>query len=310
MPASRDDATAQRGLVLALASAAAFGTNIVSAQLAGQAGLSGPLLVFYRVFLMLALVVGAALLWRAGLSVPRRRWPALALFGVSSALVGSAYLSSVAFLPVTVAAVVFYTFPVLIVLAEPLLTPARFSLDRILTALVAFAGVALVVGPDWHGLDPRGLALALAASVLAATQFFSAAACGGETGTLPKLFWSHLLILPVTLAILGLTGLFLPPAALALAPIAVAVTIGGYLLGFVAQVLALARIAPGPAALAFCAEPVFAVAIAAAFLGERVGALQYAGGALVVGAILANVILEQKRARRSAAAAPGTSARP
>lgn len=307
MPASRDDATARRGILLALGSAAAYGTNIVSAQIAGQAGLSGPLLVFYRVFLMLVLVVGAALLWRAGLSVPRRRWPALMLFGVSSALVGSAYLSSVAFLPVTVAAVVFYTFPVLIVLAEPLLTPARFSLDRVLIALVAFAGVALVVGPDWRGLDPRGLALALAASVLAATQFFSAAACGSETGTLPKLFWSHLLILPVTLAILGLTGLFLPPAALALAPIAVAVTIGGYLLGFVAQVLALARVAPGPAALAFCAEPVFAVTIAAAFLGERVGALQYAGGALVVGAILANVILEQKRARRSpAATAPGT----
>jgi hypothetical protein len=33
-------------------------------------------------------------------------------------------------------------------------------------------------------------------------------------------------------------------------------------------------------------------------LGERVGALQYAGGALVVVAIMANVILEQNRARR------------
>lgn len=56
----QDASTAQRGLALALASAAAFGTNIVSAQLAGQAGLSGPLIVFYRVFLMLALAAGAA----------------------------------------------------------------------------------------------------------------------------------------------------------------------------------------------------------------------------------------------------------
>lgn len=302
----RDASSAQQGLALALASAAAFGTNIVSAQLAGHAGLSGPLIVFYRVFLMLVLVVAATLLWRASLAVPRHRWPALGLFGVSTALTACAYLSSVAFLPITVAAVVFYTFPILIVLTEPLFTPARFSLDRVAIALIAFLGVAMVVGPDWHGLDPRGLALALAASVLAAVQFFSAARCG-DTGTLPKLFWSHLVILPVTLAILALTGLFQSPSALMLAPIAVAITIGGYLIGFLLQVLALARVAPGPASLAFCAEPVFAVAIAAIFLGERVGSLQYAGGALVVAAIVANVILEQKRARRlPAVAAPGT----
>lgn len=293
-----DASHGQRGIALALGSAAAFGTNIVSAQIAGMAGLSGPLLVFYRVFVMLALVGGAILLWRSGLSVPRRRWPALILFGISTALVGSAYLSSVAFLPVTVAAVVFYTFPVLVVLAEPLLTRTRPRPERIVVVLIAFLGVAMVVGPDWHGLDPRGLALALLASVAAAVQFFAAGALG-ETGTLPKLLWSHLMVLPVTLLILLITGGMQPPSALALAPLAVLVTIGGYLVGFLWQVLALARVSPGPAALAFCAEPVFAVIIAAAVLGERVGTLQYAGGALVVAAIMANVILEQKRVRAS-----------
>lgn len=282
------------GIGLALGSAAAFGTNIVSAQLAAQVGLSGPLLVFYRVFVMLALVLGAALLWRSALAIPARQRPAVLLFGLTSALVGSAYLSSVAFLPVTVAAVVFYTFPVLIVLAEPLLTPARFSRDRFIVALIAFCGVAMVVGPDLHGLDPRGLALAMAASVMAAAQFFAACA-SNDTPLIPKLFWSHLLILPVTAAILLITGGFLAPGALLLAPLAVAVTIGGYLIGFLLQVMALMRVAPGAAGLAFCAEPVFAVAIAALVLGERVGLLQYAGGGLVMAAIAANVILEQKR---------------
>ena len=284
------------GVALAFASAAAFGTNIVSAQIAGQAGLSGLLLVFYRVFAMLALVCVAALVWRAGLAVARSQIRPLIAFGVASALVGSAYLSSVAYLPVAVAAVVFYTFPILIVLAEPVLTPARFSLDRLAVAVAAFIGVALVVGPALHGLDWRGLALAMAASVFAAAQFFAASACA-ETPLAPKLFWSHLLILPVTAVILWLTAGFLPPGALALAPLAAAVTIGGYLVGFLLQVLALARIAPAPAALAFCAEPVFAVAIAALVLGERVQALQYGGGGLVVCAIVANVVLEQRRAR-------------
>ncbi|RDJ20814.1 DMT family transporter [Bosea caraganae] len=296
MIAGPDSAARQQGIALALASAAAFGSNIIGAQLAGQAGLSGPLLVFYRVFIMLALVGVAAALLRASLRIPPGQGRPLIAFGLTSALVGSAYLSSVAFVPVSVAAVVFYTFPVLIVLAEPLLTPARFSPDRLVIALVAFLGVALVVGPGLDGLDLRGLALAMAASVLAAAQFFAAGACA-RTPLVPKLLWSHLLILPVTIIILWLVGGFLPPQAIAVAPLAFALATGTYLLGFLLQVMALARVAPGAAALAFCAEPVFSVAIAAVVLGERLGPVQYAGGALVVGAIMANVILEQKRAQ-------------
>lgn len=295
MSAGADSAARQRGIAFALASAACYGSNIVSAQIAGQAGLSGPLLVFYRVLLMLALVGASAFVLRVSWKVPPGQSRALIAFGLTSALVGSAYLTSVAFVPVSVAAVVFYTFPVMIVLAEPLLTPARFSFGRLVIALVAFLGVALVVGAGLDSLDPRGLALALAAAVLAAAQFFAASACA-DTPVAPKLFWSHLLILPVTAVILWLVAGFLPPQALGLAPAAAAITIGGYLAGFVLQVLALARVAPGPAGLAFCAEPVFAVAIAATVLGERLGPVQYAGGALVVGAIMANVILEQKRA--------------
>ncbi len=300
MTAGDHRALTRQGMLLALASAAAFGTNIVSARIAGQAGLNGSLVVFYRVFVMLALVAGVAVLTRTALGVARERRGAVLLFGVASALVGCAYLSSVAFLPVSVAAVVFYTFPVLIVLAEPLLTPVRFSVDRLAVALAAFLGVAMVVGPDLHGFDWRGLALALAASVFAAAQFFAAARIA-TVPLLPKLFWAHLVTLPVTLAILTATAGFLPPQALLLAPMAVAVTVGGYLVGFLLQVLALARVAPGAAGLAFCAEPVFAVAIAAVVLGERLGALQYAGGGLVLAAIMANVILEQKRRPLAAA---------
>lgn len=285
-----------QGLLLAFASAAAFGTNIVSAQIAGAVGLGGPLLVFYRVLIMLVLVGAVAALARASLGLLRHERRPVLLFGVATALVGTAYLSSVSFVPVSVAAVIFYTYPVLIVLAEPLLTPAPFRADRLAVALIAFGGIALVVGPDLHGLDPRGLALAALASLAATAQFFAAAGCA-PIATMPKLFWSHLVILPVALAIVALTGGFLPPQAFLLAPIAVAITCGGYLIGFLLQILALARIAPGPAGLAFCAEPIFAVVIAAVILGERLGALQYAGGALVIAALVTNVILEQTRRR-------------
>lgn len=282
------------GILFALGSAAAYGTNIVSAQIAGSAGLSGPLLVAYRVFLLLVLTLAFAAAIGDRLGVVRSERRALLLFGLSSAFVGSAYLSSVAFVPVTVAAVVFYTFPILIVLVEPFVTGRRLGVGRKLIAFAAFIGVALVIGPDIGQLDPRGLGLAAIASAGAALQFFAANAMP-RTSLPAKLVWSQVIILPVTLVILGLAGGFQPPAAFMAAPVAVAITLIGFLVGFVLQMLALVRITPGSAGIAFCAEPLFAAAVAATMLGEKIGLLQYIGALVVIGAIITNVIIERGR---------------
>ena len=108
------------GLLLTLGSAGLFGMNTVYARLASFSGIGGTSLVLYRAVLMLALVGAVAALWRLSLAVPREERAALLVAGCATSVLGSAYLSSVAFVPVTVAVVVFYTFPVLIVLARPL----------------------------------------------------------------------------------------------------------------------------------------------------------------------------------------------
>jgi drug/metabolite transporter (DMT)-like permease len=284
------------GFVFALGSAAAYGTNIVSAQIAGTVGLSGPLLVAYRVLLLLALTLVFALATGDRLRIAAEERRPLLLFGLSSACVGSAYLSSVAFVPVTIAAVVFYTFPILIVLAEPFVAGRRLGIGRKLIALAAFAGVTLVIGPDIAGLDPRGLVLAGIASAGAAMQFFAANAMP-RTSLPSKLIWSQIIILPVTVLILAATDGFRPPSALLAAPLAVTITLIGFLIGFVLQMVALTRISPGSAGIAFCAEPLFAAAVAAMVLGEKIGWLQYLGAMLVIGAIVTNVSLEKRNAR-------------
>ena len=53
------------GLLFALAAASLYGVNIVSTRFAALSGISGVTLVFYRVFVMLALVAAAAALWRS-----------------------------------------------------------------------------------------------------------------------------------------------------------------------------------------------------------------------------------------------------
>lgn len=277
------------GTAFAVTAAAGYGLNAVTAQLAAQAGVSGAVVVFYRVFLMLACVLALAVLFRPSFAVARGEWGPIVVFGLTSSVVGTAYLSSVAYLPVSVAAVVFYLFPILIVLLEPFVERTRLGITQVLVAVMAFAGVALVVGPQFSGLSATGLILALVAAIGAAIQFFAAARMRA-TGMIAKLFWGHLLVLPGVMTALWWTDGFQPPSLLLVAPIAVTVTLVAYLGSIALQLMALGRIPAAAAGLAFCSEPIFAALFAALILGERLGAIQYAGGAFVILAIVLNTL--------------------
>ena len=262
------------GLAFALSSAALYGININYARLASFEGVSGTAMVVYRVLLMLALAAAAALAWRLPVAVPRQERATIGWLGLATAFVGIFYLSAVAFIPVAVAVVIFYTFPVLIVLASPFVEGTRLTAPLL--------GI---------------VALALGASVATATQFF-AAARARRTGVVAKTFWIHLLVLPTAILVGAASGSLAPPSALALAPFAVAMTIGGYVLGFVLQFLALARIPAVVGGIAYCAEPVVAALSAVIVLDEPLSAVQLCGGALVIAAIVLNVLRESRRTAR------------
>jgi drug/metabolite transporter (DMT)-like permease len=202
--------------------------------------------------------------------------------------------------------VIFYTYPVLIVLASPFVERRRLTAPLLAVAGLALLGVVLVIGPAFEGLDPRGLALALTASLATTVQFFAATRCR-RTGVVAKVLWIHLLVLPASALIGLLTGSLNPPGQLLLAPIAVVITVAGYVLGFALQFLALARTSAVVAGIAFCFEPVVATFTSVLFLRETLSPLQLLGGALVLAAIAANVVLQQ---RRSAPASPSLTPSP
>jgi drug/metabolite transporter (DMT)-like permease len=81
---------------------------------------------------------------------------------------------------------------------------------------------------------------------------------------------------------------FHSPAIFAAAPVAVAITLGAYVVSMALQLLALARIPAAVAGLTFCAEPLFASLFAALILGERLAGLQYLGAVIVLAAIAIN----------------------
>ena len=286
-------------MALALAGAFFYGFNITFAKISAEMGVSGPMLVTGRVLVMIALALGIGLIMRASFRVPRENIGAMILLGLGSTGVSICYLSSVAFIPITVAAVIFYTFPILIVLAAPFIDKKRISPALAFIVALAFIGVVLVLGMTSGDLDYRGILLATGASLSAAMQFFAGTRIRGIS-TASTLMWTQIIVLPFAAGAMQITDTFAPMSTFVAASVPVWLTIGGFVFGYGFQILALARISASVAGLAFCLEPVVAALTSAIVLGERLAPIQYFGGTLVIIAIIATVVLERREQARAA----------
>jgi hypothetical protein len=282
------------GLAFALVGAFFYGFNITFAKIAAELGVGGPMIVAERVLVMIAIGLVIGRLTRASFSVPRNERMPLFGLGLGSTGVSICYISSVAFIPITIAAVIFYTFPILIVVLSPFIDRKPLTLAMMAIVLAAFIGVVLVLGTTDAGLDPRGLLLAAGASISAAIQFFAGTRCR-QTGTAAKLVISQVIVLPSALLTVYFTGAIFTVDSQMIAFVPVWLTIGGFVFGFGFQILALARISASVAGLAFCLEPVVAALTSAIVLGERLASIQYLGGMIVFAAIIATVFVERSK---------------
>lgn len=275
------------GIPLLLSAAFCYGCNIPFARMAAQLGVPGVDLVVLRGSLLCACVLATAVVLGRSLAVePGERMTMLGL-ALACAVIGPAYLSSVAFVPVGIAVMVFYTYPLFILALSPFVDGATLTSARLSVFALAFAGIALAIGPSSGGLDWRGLALALLASIGATAQFFFAAR-GPGGGGMVALFWVNLTVFPVSLVLSLATGGPAGGLAFTAAAVPVALTTVFFLAGLVLQLRGLRLAGATAAGLVFCLEPVIAIAVAALVLDERLSPVQYAGAGLVLAAIMLN----------------------
>jgi drug/metabolite transporter (DMT)-like permease len=212
------------------------------------------------------------------------------------------YLASVQFIPVGLAVIVFFTFPVLILLSAPFAEGHAPDWIRIAVTLVAFAGLAIAIGPGFDELDWRGLALAGAASICGMLQFFSGRAISRYLA--PTVFGAlvHVIIWPATLAVALYVGsgklAFLPGGSASSTGVAFMAALGFiYIAAYLTHMLSL-RFAPASTVAPFYnLEPVVTTGIAATLLGERLAPNQYAGGVLVLAALVLSGWIGMRKAQ-------------
>ncbi len=219
------------------------------------------------------------------LLLPTRAMLAAAGLGIVLAIFGWAYFAALRYIPVSLAVLLLYTFPAQVVVMTAILGMERLTRQRGLAFAVAFAGVALAVGDGAESLDWRGVGLGLvAATGLALTTVLGSRMMSRGHDELAIIFHMAVVAAALTTAAVASGPGFAWPAG--------AIPWAGYLfagaaagLGMLLYFLALPLIGPLRASLLSNLEPVVAILAAIVILGERPGPAQFAGIAMVLGAI-------------------------
>jgi drug/metabolite transporter (DMT)-like permease len=283
----------------ALAAAAFYGLIPNFARAAYDEGIPAVESTFFRTLIIILVFGLLAVLRRERLSFPRSAWPSLGIQTVSTLLISVCYLASVQFIPVGLAVVIFFTFPVFVMLASPLVESHAPGIARIALALLAFAGLVLALGPNFSSLDTRGIVLAFLAALGGVAQFFSGNAISRHLTPVAFGMLVHIAILPFTLAIALFVGRgslhFLSDRAVTQTGLYFLLAVAAiYAIAYLLQMLSLRFGRASQVAPFFNLEPIVTTAVAGLLLGEILSPGQYAGGVMVLVALVAAGFLSRQ----------------
>jgi len=265
-------------------SAAFFGLITTFSKLAYDAG-ANPLTVVETRTAAFVLVFGA---WQLAKSrsfwLPRRVFIATFPMSVGIMVMSIGYLASVFFIKVSLAVVLFYSFPLIVALLAAVTGRERIALPKAIVLLVAFGGLVLAIGLDSASLDWRGVALVMAGAFGVACNLTFTGPYLDGVNSLTVNVWNNLWGALALGGFLALSGsVALPQTGFGWAMLAAIV--GCYILGLGFMFAALKYLPPSQTAVMFNLEPVVSIVVAGLLLGEVTLPLQWLGVAIMLSAL-------------------------
>ncbi|GAA4546797.1 EamA family transporter [Pseudonocardia xishanensis] len=297
VPAAEDPAlrAASVGLGFAVLSAVSFGLSGPFAKALIDAGWSSAGTALVRIGGSAVVVSVLLAVLRPGVvAAVRRDAPALVLYGVlAMAGVQVAFFNAVRYMPVSIALLLEYLGPVLVIAWVWVVRRQPPSRRTLVGAGTAIVGLLLVV-QIWSGtaVDPVGLAWGLLASVCQASYFLLADRTGSDTPPW-VLAGVGMAVGTVVVAVLGAVGVLpivltrpdevvLAGTDLGWALTAILLILVSTVLAYLTGVLAIRRIGAARGSLVALLEVVVSALAGWLLLGEVPAAIQLAGGALIL----------------------------
>lgn len=280
-----------QGILLIALASVLLATNTTSAKFAYMGGLTAPTLLLVRY--MVGALVFSSLLRLRGLPLrPQGAGLRTLGAGVWILTVSLLFLGAASRIPLSLAVVLVFTYPVWTVLLAHLLHMERITPRKVGAVVLALVGIGLSVGPDLSRLDVLGVLMAAAAGIT--FGFVPTVGRRWSQGVDPmqvNLFVTFMGI-PATVFIGLVSGTLAMPAGPALwLP-----TLGSalfYVTGFALLLTGIPRTEPIRASVTQTLEPLCTVFLAVAVLGEPLRPVQVLGALLILSAVL-TVALQPK----------------
>ncbi|MDV7341479.1 DMT family transporter [Terasakiella sp. A23] len=273
-----------KGIAYAVLAAISLGFITTFARLAYDAGFSPLTLIVLRALISAALVFLLVLVLRTPVYVPKDIRLNLLSCGIGITMISFGYLSAVAFIPVGLAAIIYYTFPIMVIGIEALQERKAPPVQQMIVFLFAFVGLVFVIGPGLDVLDWRGIACSLIGAVGTVIVFVSGRKLGAKLAPKVTVAYTNILVACVgLLAVVVVDNFQLPHTSIGWWALGGVVLT--YVIGIVAHMFAVKHAKASIAALVFNMEPLVSIMLGWIILNETLSLIQMAGVAIVIFAI-------------------------
>ncbi|MEM7194042.1 MAG: EamA family transporter [Pseudomonadota bacterium] len=274
--------TLSAGVLYALATAVTIGSITTFARVYYNEGGDGTSLMMVRFVASASLIGLFALTTGRSLIVgqhERRSVFKVALVWAASMI---CYLKSVETISVSLAVLILYTYPLLVLMLSMLNKRIDASLGHILLFVLAFVGLALALFSGDVRIDSLGLTLACCAALGAAYTFFAGADVAPRVSSWAISFWTSVIGVVLLSPFMG-DGIARPTGSAGLWALIIATLC--YAVAVVCQFAALSRMSAAKASFLLNLEPVVSILLAAVVLSETLTLIQWAGVVLILGVL-------------------------
>jgi drug/metabolite transporter (DMT)-like permease len=291
VPSTRT-ATSKRflGIAVVLTSSLLLSLAPNAAKIAYQEGANTLAVITFRTIvgmLVLAIYLATRNKWT------KNSWallPRSSISGAAQALTTLGFLGAVAFIDVSLAALIFYFHPFVIAVAGHFRGDVKLTPILMLLIGIAIVGIALVLGISFDRLDPLGIALSVLGMASVTVLVFTVSGHSKQIGPIAANFnmtaWASIYFMLIALLgpKVGIVDNMIVPVSIKgwVAVIGAGVTTT---FGFVLFFAGAAIIGTTRAAVLGMIEPLLAIALAILLVQEWLTGIQWVGVALVVGSL-------------------------
>jgi drug/metabolite transporter (DMT)-like permease len=273
-----------QGVLWIVLSAAGFGAMAIFAKLAYRDGVTLATMLFLR-FAVAGLLLAA---WGVaqGMRWPRGRDLVWLLAMGAIGYVGQAYcyFSALQYASAGLVALLLYLYPAIVTVLSALLFGGRVGRGRAWAVAAALTGTALTVGGDLHS-QSLGIVLGIGAALIYSAYILAGAGVMRRVAPLPAATVVMLVAATVYGIAAGWEGLFLPASVAGWSAVLV-IAVFSTLLAILGFFKGMEKLGAADASALSTLEPLITLGLAALVLGEAVGGLQLAGGALILAAVV------------------------